>query len=191
MGATEVTWRLTSSSRSSKLSRGSSPTSTTTSWKTQSLTPSQTSPLVMQIPKSWMRLPPLPKSQLWRSSLMLRPLALPLVNVPEKSRRSNLLQRISQKLVYSVARRELQSLSCFPMISRKSCALSFRFTTKNAPSRIKLAISSTLESGTRSLPLIKQRSSSTAMRLKGKKCGWMLRLLQSIRSRSLKSLLTS
>jgi hypothetical protein len=51
-----------------------------------------------------------------------------------KSRRSNLLQRTSQKLVYSVARMELQLLSCFPMILRKSCALSFRFMTKNAPS---------------------------------------------------------
>ncbi len=58
---------------------------------------------------------------------MLHPLALLLVNVLEKSRRSNLLQRTSQKLVYSVARRELQSLSCFPQ--EKLCSF-FSFNDK-------------------------------------------------------------
>ena len=108
-----------------------------------------------------------------------------------KSRRSSLLLRTSPKPVYSVARRELQLQSCSQMTSKRSCVLYFCFTTRNAPNPIKLVISSTLESGTRSLPLTKRRSLSTAMRLRAKKFGWMLRLLQSIRSRSLRSLLTS
>ena len=105
------------------------------------------------------------------------PPGTPSANVSEKSRRSNLLLRTSPKPVYSVARKELQSQSCSQVTSARSCVLSFRFTTRNAPSQIKLVISSTSsESGTRSLPLTKQRSSNTAMQLGAEKFGWMLRL---------------
>jgi hypothetical protein len=72
------------------------------------------------------------------AALKVRPDALPPGTPARehtgKSRKSNLLPRTSRKPVYSVARRELQSLNCSLMTSRRSCALSFHFTTKNAPS---------------------------------------------------------
>ncbi len=92
-------------------------------------------------------------------------LALLLTRELPKDRISSraLVQRVSRKQTYFVARKEHRLPSCSPPTSQRSIALSFVFTTKNAPSQSSLATLSMSASGKRSLPMIKPRFLNTVM----------------------------
>ncbi len=87
------------------------------------------------------------------------------------------------KWAYFVARKEHRLWSFSPPTSQRSIALSFVFTTKNAPSQNSLANLSMSASGKRSLPMIKLRFSNTVMPVV-ERSGSMQTLLPSIGMRT-------